>query len=278
MLAEVLTINWGTPFLLFALYGAVRFFYKGENVKDRINWTWPETVGVTLAIYFVAQIVGGLLVYALPMLFGGWGSEKTANWLDKNAIGQFLLILIIELLTVGLLYLFIHRRGSNFKTLGLIKPRWRDLGYIALGFLIYFVGYILVLAIVKQVVNIDTNQPQQLGFDSPSNLQLPFVFLALVILPPITEELLARGFLYTGLKKGLPLIWAVFITSIIFAVPHLQAGSGKPLLWSAAIDTFVLSIVLIYVKEKSGNLFACICLHMLKNFIAFLGIFVFHQF
>jgi membrane protease YdiL (CAAX protease family) len=277
MLSTVLAVNWSTPFLIFALFGAVRYFYRGSNVKGEVNWTWPESIGVTLAIYFVSQVIGGLLVYAVPMLLGGWSTEKTTSWLDKNAFGQFFLILVIEALTLGLLYLFINRRGANFHTLGLKKPHWRDLGYVALGFVIYFAGYILILGALKQVVHIDTNQQQQLGFDThPGNSALPFIFLALVVLPPVVEELLVRGFLYSGLRKGLPLIWAVLLTSAIFATAHLQAGSGQPLLWSAAIDTFILSLVLIYLKEKTGSLYACIGLHMLKNFVAFMGLFVFH--
>jgi len=55
----------------------------------------------------------------------------------------------------------------------------------------------------------------------------------------------------------------------------LQARSGQPLLWVAGIDTFILSLVLIYLREKTDSLYASIGLHMLKNTIAFLGLFVF---
>jgi membrane protease YdiL (CAAX protease family) len=60
----------------------------------------------------------------------------------------------------------------------------------------------------------------------------------------------------------------------LFAVAHLQFGSGAPLLWIAAIDTFVLSLFLIYLKDKTDSLWAPILLHMLKNFIAFMALFV----
>lgn len=277
MLANVLGINWATPFILLSLYGAARYFLRGEdNEKHTVNWTPIESVGITLFIYFASQIIGGLIVYVIPM-FSGWSLQKTTDWLDQNAVGRFVFILIIETLAIFLLHYFIKRRGANFRTIGLKKPHWRDLGYVLAGWAVYFVGYLVILEIIDRFVyKVNTDQQQALGFSGANGWQLPFVFIALVILPPITEELLVRGFLYSGLRNKLHIIWAALITSALFAAAHLQAGNGNKLLWSAAIDTFVLSFVLIYIKEKTGSLAACIGLHMLKNGIAFLGLFVLH--
>ena len=277
MLASLFGISWATPFLVAALYGCIRYFSKNdEDSKNKINWNPLEAVCITVAIYFVSQFLGAIIVFVLPLI-RGWSLEQTSTWLDNNPYGQFLLVLAIEAITVGLLYYFIKRRKSSFKSIGLKKPQWRDLTYVLLGYAAYFMAFSLVLIVVKQAIpSLNTNQQQQLGFDNAKGLQLPFVFISLVILPPFVEELLVRGFLYSGLKKGMPIIWAVLITSAIFATAHLQAGSGAALLWPAALDTFVLSLTLIYLKEKTGSLAACIGLHMLKNFVAFLGLFVFH--
>src|SRR5690606_7282850 len=104
--------------------------------------------------------------------------------------------------------------------------------------------------------------------------QLILVFISLVLLPPFVEEVLARGFLYTGLKTKWPVWAAAVVTSLIFAAAHLEFGSGAPLLWVAAIDTFTLSLVLIYLREKTGKLGASIMLHMLKNGVAFVLLFI----
>src|SRR5262249_37045858 len=100
------------------------------------------------------------------------------------------------------------------------------------------------------------------------------VFISLVILPPITEEIMIRGFLFTGLRSKLSLIKAGLITSVLFAIPHLQPGSGQPLLWMAGVDTFILSLILVYLREKTGSLAASIGVHAIKNFVAFLALFV----
>ncbi len=272
------SFNWFTLFYLLGLYGVVVFFLKRRDAKDNeVNWSPLEALGVTLAIYFVGQIAGSALAYVFPML-RGWSQTQIIDWLENNVYGQFLAIFLVEAISVWLLYVFLKRRKANFKTIGLKRrPKLTDLGWVVLGFGAYFLLYVFILAITKKLApGLNVDQQQQLGFNNPTHMQLPVVFISLVLLPPIAEELLVRGFLYTGLKKGLPLIWAVLITSGLFGIAHLQAGNGEPLLWVAAIDTFVLSLVLIYLREKTGSLWASIGLHMLKNFIAFLSLFVFH--
>jgi len=78
-----------------------------------------------------------------------------------------------------------------------------------------------------------------------------------------------RGFVYTGLRTKLQPVGSALITSAVFASLHLEFGNGAPLLWVAAIDTFILSLVLCYLREKTGSLWPGICLHALKNFVAF---------
>ncbi len=273
----ILNISLMTPLLLLAIYGLTKYFSKSKKQeKDGINWTPTTTVTVTLAIYFGAQIIGAGLIYLLPSLFGVQESTIT-HWLDKVILGQFIFVIVIEALTFYFLYWFIKRRQSNLRAIGLKRPKWRDLGYVLIGFAIYFISYFFVLAIVRQIApHLDTNQKQVIGFDGASHWQLPLVFISLVILPPLVEETLVRGFLYSGLKKRVPIIWAAIITSVMFAAAHLQAGNGEPLLWTAAIDTLILSFVLIYLREKTGGLSASIGLHMLKNLIAFVSLFIFH--
>jgi membrane protease YdiL (CAAX protease family) len=107
-------------------------------------------------------------------------------------------------------------------------------------------------------------------------LALTLTFVSLVILPPITEEILVRGFLYSSLKKALPLIWAALLTSAMFAIAHLPEGGASGPLYIAALDTFVLSLVLIYLREKTGGLWASITLHAIKNGVAFAALFILH--
>ena len=237
-------------------------------------WTPIQTIFLTVTTYLSSQIVASFIILTLPLALG-WTSGDIQLWL-KTATGQFMYILLIESAVLLLIWRLLRFKKANFAYIGLAWPRLKDIGYAILGFGVYFLLYLIITVIVKAVFpDVDFGQNQKIGFESAQqNWELVLVFISLVVMPPIVEEILARGFLYTGLKTKLSLWPSVIITSAMFALAHLQFGSGAPLLWVAAIDTFTLSLVLIYLREKTGNLGASIMLHMLKNGIAFVLLFV----
>lgn len=270
-------LNWATPLYLISLYGIVCYAVRRNPTKTGVNWSPLESVSVTLFIYFVSQLITGLFLYLVPMLFG-LTEPRITQWLSKNTFGQFIAVVVMETISVALLLLFLRKRRATLATIGLKgRPAWRDAAYALAGFGAYIVIYTLVITITKKVIpEINLDQKQDIGFEHVSHLQIPLVFISLVVLPPIVEELVMRGFLYTGLKQELPKIAAMLITSILFALAHLQAGSSAPLLWVAGVDTFILSMVLLQLRDRTGKLWSPMMLHALKNLIAFLSLFIFH--
>lgn len=260
------------------LFGLVRYISQSKHQKKRtekVNWDGYDAVALTVAVYLVAQLAA-MLIFSIALAFGGSGAEASGE-LRTSVTSQFFYILMVEGFTLASLHGLLKLRGKNLRSLGLVRPKWVDIAYAFSGFAVYIFALICVMALVAAVFpNVDLEQKQQIGFeDARTSLQLVLVFLSLVVLVPFTEEVLARGFLYLGLKQHLPKIAAVIITSVLFAVAHLQFGSDAPLLWAAAIDTFLLSLVLIFLRDVSGRLWAPIGLHALKNGIAFLALFVF---
>ena len=248
-----------------------------ENTKTTAQVTWGPVAAVlvTVSVFFGGQLLGGLVVAILPGLFG-WSNQQISTWFSSSTTGQFLLIAGVEVATFSLLYWFIRYRKSSLQAIGLVKPRLRDAGYALAGVAVYFPAYILTTVVLTQLIpSLNVDQPQQIGFQqADTRPELLLVFIALVILPPLIEEMLCRGFLFSGLKTKLPIMTAALLTGMVFAAPHLQIGSGEPLLWVAFIDTFILSMVLVYVRVKSGGLWASIGLHAIKNGIAFVALFV----
>jgi len=240
----------------------------------RIPWGPVTAIVVTAVSFLVAQFLGGIAAALLPQLFGLNG-EQTSIWLDSVA-GQFVFVLISEILTVSVLLLFLKGRKVRRADLGLGRaPRLRDIGYVVGGFVVYFGMLIAAVSISGLLFHVNVNQEQEIGFTNviTSNDKL-FALISLVVLPPIVEELLFRGFLYGGVRKRFRFGGAMLITSVVFAIPHLAASSTGPL-WIAGIDTFVLSLVLCYVREKTGALWAPMAIHALKNGLAFLFLFIF---
>lgn len=262
-----------------------------DKPKSGVTWGPFAAVLVTVLIYFGGQVLGFLLfaysIYGAMRLFGFDHGELLTgvkqliehvgeSTSQLHTVYQFLQILFIEVATLGLLYLFLRYRKSGIRAIGLIKPKLQDAGYALAGFAVYLPIYIVSLVVLTRFIpTLNVDQEQQLGFEQANTApQLSLVFISLVILPPLIEEILARGFLYSGLRTKLPVIYAALLTSVLFGAAHLQFGSGEPLLWVAAIDTFILSMVLVYMRERSGSLWPPIGLHMIKNGVAFFLVFV----
>ncbi len=249
---------------------------KEDKPQQLFSWSAPKAILVTVAIYLLSQVIAGVALSVYPHLVG-WSHTQTNQWLNSSISAQFFFVLLVEAITLGLLYLFLRKHKVNFRLLELKWPRLSDVGYALAGFAVYLPLYVASLSIIQAVVpKLNVDQKQQLGFEHANGPGLVLVFISLVVLPPLVEEILVRGFLYGSLKAHWPKIHAMIVTSVLFAVAHLQIGSGASLLWVAAIDTFILSLVLIYLKDKTNSLAASIMLHMLKNGIAFLSLFIFH--
>jgi membrane protease YdiL (CAAX protease family) len=142
------------------------------------------------------------------------------------------------------------------------------------------VGYAVLLALASTLApDLNVNQQQDIGFQRVSGTgQLVVTFLSLVVLPPLAEETLFRGFLFTTFRRRMSFLLATLLTSTLFAIPHLLESQGSQgLLWVAGIDTFVLSLVLCVLRERSNSLWPGILLHGLKNGIAFVSLFVLHS-
>lgn len=233
----------------------------------------PVTVGLTVVIYFAAQLIAGILISIVPVA-KGWTSQQIADWLQANPWATFGFIALMQAAAVLLVQTFLKLRHKTFKFIGLDQPKLKYLVYVAAGYGLYFLLYLVGLVAAKLLVpSLDLNQEQEIGFStSTSGWGLLPVFMSLVVLPPLVEEIVARGFLYSGLRAKLPYIGAAVITSLLFAAAHLN-GAREGLLWVAALDTFILSLVLCYLREKTGSLWPSIGVHMLKNALAFAVLF-----
>lgn len=240
---------------------------------------WNPWLGVlfVILVFFGSQFVIGMLVSIYPY-FKHWTHDETVSWLNDSIVAQFGFILLTEALMIAAIYWFLRRYKTNWSDIGLRKPQFNDVLYGIAGFLPYFVLYIVTVGVVSALVpGLNVDQEQQLGFsDVHGGLQLTMTFISLVVLPPLVEEILVRGFLYSTLKKALPIIGAAIATSLIFAAAHLPEGGAAGPLYIAALDTFVLSLVLIFLREKTGGLWASITLHAIKNGIAFVSLFILH--
>lgn len=228
----------------------------------------------TALIFVLPQFLMALAL-ALAVVVFNFGQTTASDWLT-GAVGNFTVSLFVYGLMPLVMWFIIRRYRESWHSYGVRKsPLFQAITYAAVGIMAYYVTLVVALAVVGGLGLIDTNQEQDIGFSrDTSGPLLILVFLGLVALPALVEELLFRGFLFTRLRKALSFVWTTVVVSLVFGVLHLQLGGGSAPLWSVMIDTAILSIVLCYVREKTGSIWTGVLIHGLKNSIAFVALFL----
>ncbi|MET1033180.1 MAG: CPBP family intramembrane glutamic endopeptidase [Candidatus Saccharimonadales bacterium] len=253
---------------------------SGDSVPSKparkYYWSPMAAVAWVLVGFTIFPVIASVFITFVPHALG-WESVRADTWIMEAPLANFLYVLLSEVLTVGALAWFIaHRKASFREVMGLRRPVLSDVGYAIAGIVVYFVLFIVALLVAQQFFSINSDQKQALGFEQGiSGNGLILAFISLVILPPIAEELIFRGFFFGTLRgHKMNLAWSMFTTSIVFGALHLFGAADNNLLWIAALDTFVLSLVLCYVREKTGGIWASILVHALKNGFVFLNLFI----
>ena len=95
------------------------------------------------------------------------------------------------------------------------------------------------------------------------------VFITVLLVAPIVEEMLFRGIILEGLERHYKLTTAVLTSSILFALVHLPVGV------IVALNIFLLALFLAWVRLKSGSLMLCVICHATFNAIPFVTMRIF---
>jgi ABC-2 type transport system permease protein/sodium transport system permease protein len=95
--------------------------------------------------------------------------------------------------------------------------------------------------------------------------QLPpaLILLATAIVPPIVEELTFRGFLFGAIENAGRPRSAIIATAALFALFHLLVGSALSL--ERLPPSFLMGLLLGWVRWRTGSVFAGMILHLIHN-------------
>ncbi len=245
---------------------------RPKNSENKGNFGSPwRVIGSTVVIFIVSQILAAFIVEVISAGLSGSSPEGATGAVTQSAPAQFLYILLAEGGAAALVLYILKRRNLALAKIGLgRRPKADDLVKALIGFATFFALIIVVNIIFNALFPDLSNEKQDVGFHLLNGpLDYVCAFFALVILPPIGEEILMRGYLYSGLRSFWKFLPSMITTSLLFGLAHLQLGNGTAVLWAAGINTFVLSIVLVTLREKTGALYAGMLVHSLNNLIAF---------
>ncbi len=177
-----------------------------------------------------------------------------------DGVAVSLVILVSTPVELALLMLMARQTGDNpAHYLGWVVPRRADvifgviavIVFIALGDTIsLFFGQTIVTAFQTDIYR-----------TAAAAGWLPVLWLVVVVVTPIGEETLFRGFLFRGWLRQPRDAWPVIIGSaVLFAAVHVQYD------FFVILQVFVFGLLLGFFRWASGSTILTMLLHALVNF------------
>jgi hypothetical protein len=142
---------------------------------------------------------------------------------------------------------------------------WRELGFRRFSLLratILIIGIFVLFALSIGIIyaliqtlypSFNAEQPQTNEFTNAPTSAHWYSLLALVIIPPLVEEPVFRGFIFPAFSRRFGVLAGAIISSVLFGFAHLQANVG--------VYTFVLGLLLCFLYARLGSFpeWPCIC-------------------
>ncbi|MFC7338382.1 type II CAAX prenyl endopeptidase Rce1 family protein [Haloferula chungangensis] len=197
------------------------------------------------------------MIYLLPMFMGPQPEVKVT-------FSMALITIMMQLFLMTLVIGFVAWRQNPSRWLGLRWPMWPLVFPIAIvGVLLTWavLGALQMLGFIEWLQGLLGNDGKQDVVKAFSETDSPLVLGTLVVMAvviaPLTEEVMFRGYFYPVAKRYIGRVEAIVFSSLIFAVIHHNAMALVPL--------FILAVLLALAYEFTGSIWAPIGIHALFN-------------
>ncbi|MBD3426724.1 MAG: CPBP family intramembrane metalloprotease [Candidatus Omnitrophica bacterium] len=90
------------------------------------------------------------------------------------------------------------------------------------------------------------------------------IVLAVLFVAPFVEEVVFRGFLYPAFNKYMGIFPSVVLTSVVFTFAHYSQVRES---YTFMVALFSLSIIITYVRAKTGSTWIAIIMHHVYNLV-----------
>lgn len=172
---------------------------------------------------------------------------------DNGAAWKYIVIFLVS---ISILFLVLKKIANfSFRVFENITAKGiaSAIGYAVIG---YLINASMNLFILDKVFKSSYNSLQ---FNQQVIASLP-AMLYICLIGPITEELLMRGYILGGLHNRYGAAIAIFISSALFGVLHLNIDQG--------INGFIMGVILGVLYIRTNSVFSCMLAHIINNSIA----------
>ena len=245
--------------------------------KTVVKRPWWLLIALPVWVYVVflaVQMIIGVILNAMDAV----GVPLMAvGAVSLNALVALVTYIVTLLVVISVPWYFFKRK-TTAALMGVND--WPTILEVLLSpfcFVVYMLLSGVLVTIATNTLSVDISQQQALPFSQTMLVvrwQYLVAFLTMVVLAPVAEELLFRGYLYGKLRNSFSPWLTILVVSVAFGAAHLWAGVDAPLQWAVAIDTFALSIVMCAARDYTGAIWVPVYMHMIKNGLAFYLLFV----
>jgi membrane protease YdiL (CAAX protease family) len=231
-------------------------------LPDHLRVPW----GAWAAAVFVVLWVGSQFLLGIVLVLTARVVPAMAVFLKSvraEAVGpSFALNLVSAAMGLLLLWAFLRHYKVGWRTLGWRRTNfWRSLLYVAIIIFSFLILFQVALSLADKLIpGFDPNQAQNNEFTKNPSSHFNLSLIALVLIPPVVEESIFRGFIFPALSKRLGLIGGAVLSSFLFGLAHGQAN--------VFIYTFILGLFLCFMYVRLRSIFPGMVLHMLNNLLA----------
>ncbi len=239
---------------------------KEKNYSGRRNYVpdikW-NAIDAAIALAFLAVVLVAVY-FGSAKLIEVYGGERFFNSSNISNISFSILYGIQVLLMLGVVWFFaIFRRKSGLRDLGLrYYSIWKTVWYSFISLLFILLISLAYVYLMNSLFGIEAPSSKIDTLVRNRSISGNILLVVTVVIAPLSEEIFFRGFLYSAFKKSWGINAALFLSSFLFALVHLELYSFIPLM--------IIGWLLAYLFEKTKSLMTPIFLHGIYNLILIL--------
>lgn len=219
-----------------------------------------------LLVLALGNILGELIfsVIAPPPVLDG-----TASKIAQAAYSG--LLIFLRLGSAGLfgLILLYYRQGITPRQAGLSRNNHSLRYLIGQGLVLGLLSGFLVcsLFVLHSLIPLGEGLPAWWTYsDTPIDTAFWIGLLSTsVLIPPLTEEIMARGYFRTRLVESYGMMAGVIITSLVFGLSHTRYLNGDSMLLLFMGIILISSLMWTYLAQKTGSIIAPLVAHAFSN-------------
>ncbi len=226
------------------------------------DWNLSGSVSTSKIQLLDLVVAGGFaILFALNWKF--LGSQIVQSAMKNPSVNSILSGSLGYLMIAAIIPIVLFWRGNLIEFFGLRWSAWKHIFWIVPAFIISMaiLGWLLYLLGWNSWVSANYGAKQQqmveLLKNNPDPALLGAIAFSAIIIAPIAEEFIFRGYLYPVVKRYSERWFAALFTGLLFGVVHFNL-MGLPLL-------IIMGVVLVILYEITGSLWVPIACHATFN-------------